>query len=205
MGNSSETQDKILDTATRHFARKGYHGTKTADIARDAGVSEGAVFKYYGTKKEILRAVLDRITKVLVPGIMIGSEKEFQNLMRLTDPRQEIKEFVKARIERVNENIDAFRILINELPYHEDLLDDYTGQLIPGVIKMIEGFFIMGIAKGVFREVDPHIAGRSLMGMMNMIVLENNILKKPIELDRELDMVLDIFMNGICTEKEGKA
>ncbi|KUO69863.1 MAG: hypothetical protein APF77_17725 [Clostridia bacterium BRH_c25] len=203
MGNSSETQDKILDTATRHFARKGYHGTKTADIARDAGVSEGAVFKYYSTKKAILRAVLDRITKVLVPDIMIGSEEEFQKLMYMTDPKQEIKEFVKARIEKVNKNVDAFKILINELPYHEDMLDEYTGQFIPSVIKMLEGFFILGISRGVFREVDPHTAGRSLMGMMNMIVLEGNILKKPIELDKELDKVLDIFMNGICTRKEG--
>lgn len=203
MGNSIETQDRILDTAIWHFARKGYHGTKTAEIAKDSGVSEGTVFKYYSTKKDILRGVMNKITKVLVPNILFGSTEEFQSLIYSTNPKQEIKEFVKIRIEKVNENIDAFRILVNELQYHEDIMNDYIGQFIPKVIKMVEGFFTLGISKGIFREVDPHIAARSMMGMMNMIILERNILRKPIELDKELDMVLDIFMNGICVKKEG--
>ena len=205
MGNSSETQDRILDTAIRHFARKGYHGTKTADIAKDSGVSEGTVFKYYNTKKDILRGVMNKIIHNIIPDIMFGSSEELQSLMQSVDPKQEIKIFVKTRIEKVNQNIDAFRILFNELQYHEDVMDEFRGQFIPKVIKMVEGFFTLGVVRGIFRQVDPHVAARSFLGMMNMIVLEGNVLKKPIELDKELDIILDIFMNGICVKKRGKA
>jgi AcrR family transcriptional regulator len=198
MGNSSETQDKILDAAIKHFAKKGYHGTKTADIASDSGVSEGTVFKYYSTKKDILRGVMDKIVHSIIPMIILSSEEEFQTLMNMEDPTHGIKAFVKVRIERANQNIDAFRILMNELQYHEDILEEFRDGFIPKIIKMVESFFAFGTAKGIFKQVDPHIAARSLMGMMNIIVLEANILRKSIELDRELDVVLDIFMNGIC-------
>lgn len=198
MGNSSETQDKILDTAIRHFAQKGYHGTKTADIAKDSGVSEGTVFKYYNTKKDILRSAMNKIIQKIIPGIMFGSAEDFQSLVYSSEPKEELKQFLKIRIERVNQNIDAFKVLVNELQYHEDIMNEYVGQFLPKVIKMIEGFFAVGISRGIFRQVDPHTAARSMLGMVVSIILEGNVFKKSIELDKELDIVLDIFLNGIC-------
>jgi AcrR family transcriptional regulator len=203
MGNSSETQDKILETAIRHFAKKGYHGTKTADIAKDSGVSEGTVFKYYNTKKNILRGAMDKIVHSIIPDIMFGSEEDFECLFHSSEPQKELKEFFKTRIVKVNQNIDVFKILVNELQYHEDIMDEYVEQFIPKVIKLLEGFFTLGISNGIFRQVNPHTAARSMIGMVITIVLEGNVLKKSIELDKELDMVLDILMNGICVGKEG--
>ncbi len=198
MGNSSETQDRILDTAIRHFAKKGYHGTKTADIAKDSGVSEGTVFKYYSTKKDILRSVLNKIVREIIPDIMFGSTEDFQSLASSTNAKEEIKGFIKSKIGKVNENISAFKILVNELPFHEDIMNEYVGQFIPKVIGMAEGFFCLGVSKGIFRDINPHTAARSFIGMLATIVLEGNILKKSLDVDKELDVVLDILMNGIC-------
>lgn len=202
MGNSSETQDKILDAAIIHFARNGYYGTKTADIARDAGVSEGAVFKYYSTKKDILRGVMDKIIHKILPEIVLGPENDFQRLIQSEDPREEIKSFIKVRIEKISMNINAFRILMTELQYHEDIMEEFKDQVILKIINIVEEFFRLGSERGVFRQIDPHIAGRSLMGMMNVIVLESVVFRKPMELEKELDAVLDIYMNGVFAKKE---
>jgi AcrR family transcriptional regulator len=198
MGNSVETQDKILDTAIWHFARKGYHGTKTADIAKDSGVSEGTVFKYYRTKKDILRSVLNKIVHEIIPGIMLESTEDFQSLISSADAKKEIKGFIKNKIGKVNENISAFKILVNELPFHEDIMNEYVGQFIPKVIGMAEGLYSLGVAKGVFRDINPHTAARSFIGMLATIVLEGNVLNKSLDVDKELDVILDILMNGIC-------
>lgn len=202
MGNSSETQDKILDAAIKHFARYGYHGAKTADIAKEAGVSEGAVFKYYGTKKDILRGVMNRIIQEIVPGMLMMTDEEFTDLTREEDIRRQIKQYIKVRIERVLQNIDPFKILMNELQYHPEILDEFKEQFILRIVKKMELFFAVWSEKGVFRQVDPHVAARSLMGMMNMIAIESIVLKSPMDLDRELDVVLDIFMNGLFARKE---
>jgi len=203
LGNSSETKDKILDTALMHFAKTGYNGTKTADIARDAGVSEGTVFKYYGTKKDILTSVLNRIVHETIPGILLGVNEDFLSIAASPEPKKVIKNFIRGKISKINENISAFKILLNELPFHEDIMSEYAGKFVPSVIKLGERFYSIGVAKGIFRDINPHTAARSFIGMIATIVLESNILNKSLDIDKELDTVLDIYMNGVSTRKEG--
>lgn len=202
MGNSIETQEKILDAAIKHFAHRGYHGTKTADIAKEAGVSEGAVFKYYSTKKDILRGVMKRITQRILPDMLMMTDKEFRALTQEADTRNQIKAYMKVRIERALQNIDAFRILMNELQYHPEIFDEFKQQYVMKIIRKMELFYGFWAERGVFRTVDPHIAVRSLMGMINMIVIESVVLKSSIDIDRELDAIIDIYMNGLFVRKE---
>ena len=54
----SSTQQKILDAAVRVFSEKGFAGATTSEIAREAGVAEGTIFRHFGTKKGILQGIL---------------------------------------------------------------------------------------------------------------------------------------------------
>ena len=55
-----ERREEILDAALEEFAERGYHGASTEDIARRAGISQPYVFRLFGTKKELFRAVVAR-------------------------------------------------------------------------------------------------------------------------------------------------
>ncbi|MEM1143942.1 MAG: TetR/AcrR family transcriptional regulator [Pseudomonadota bacterium] len=55
-----ERERSILDAATDLFASAGFSGTSTRRIASEAGVSEGTVFHYFGSKHDLLVAILDR-------------------------------------------------------------------------------------------------------------------------------------------------
>ena len=50
----------VLDAAMREFARRGYYGTPTADIAREAGISQAYLFRLYPTKQELFIASTTR-------------------------------------------------------------------------------------------------------------------------------------------------
>ncbi|GAB3529448.1 hypothetical protein GCM10027443_08770 [Pontibacter brevis] len=56
----------ILETALHLFAERGYDATPTSLIAKEAGVSEGLVFKHYQSKvhllEEVVKAGYRRIT-----------------------------------------------------------------------------------------------------------------------------------------------
>jgi AcrR family transcriptional regulator len=54
----ARTQD-ILDGAVRLFARKGIEGTTMQEIASEAGISAGAIYRYYPGKEQLVRAVFD--------------------------------------------------------------------------------------------------------------------------------------------------
>lgn len=205
MGSRAETRDKILIAAIKHFAQKGYHGAKTADIARDSGVAEGTVFKYYSTKKDILRGVLSKIVHEIIPNIVLTMDGDFSKALEAEKPKEAVVGFIRERIVSVNNNIDAFKILVNEIQYHDDIKNEYLGQFIPKVVRSLEGFYLRCVEKGVFRDINPHTAARSFLGMLAMIVLETNVLKRNLDLNKELNSVLDIYMNGVTERSGGRA
>src|SRR5581483_3183878 len=55
-----ERREEILDAALAEFAEQGYRGASTEDVARRAGISQPYVFRLFGTKKELFRAVVAR-------------------------------------------------------------------------------------------------------------------------------------------------
>ncbi len=52
--SETETRTRILQAAQKLFARKGFDGTTTKDLARKAGVAEGTIFRHFPNKKAIL-------------------------------------------------------------------------------------------------------------------------------------------------------
>lgn len=47
-------QQRILDAATTCFAARGFHGTSTRDIARQAGLSPAVLYVHYPSKEDVL-------------------------------------------------------------------------------------------------------------------------------------------------------
>ena len=48
------THDKVLKAAQKLFARYGYDGTTTKELAETAGIAEGTLFRHFTNKKAIL-------------------------------------------------------------------------------------------------------------------------------------------------------
>jgi AcrR family transcriptional regulator len=55
---AAETRERLLSAAADVFAERGYDGTRVADIAAAAGVSNGAMYAHFGSKAELLVAAL---------------------------------------------------------------------------------------------------------------------------------------------------
>lgn len=52
-------REHILESAVMLFARHGFDGTSTKQIAKAAGISEGLIFHYFPTKSDLLSAILE--------------------------------------------------------------------------------------------------------------------------------------------------
>lgn len=55
---AAETRERLLHAAAEVFAQRGYEGTRVADIAAAAGVSNGALYAHFGSKADLLVAAL---------------------------------------------------------------------------------------------------------------------------------------------------
>lgn len=57
--NAAATRGAILDAATRRFTAESYDQVGMRDIARDVGVDPALISRYFGSKEDLFRNVID--------------------------------------------------------------------------------------------------------------------------------------------------
>jgi AcrR family transcriptional regulator len=67
--DDQQTRDRILDAAHRVFTRKGTAGSRTQEVADEAGVNKALVHYYFGTKAALADAIFERAAGALLPVI----------------------------------------------------------------------------------------------------------------------------------------
>ena len=62
---ADERRQAVLDTACSVFAVSSYRGATTAEIAREAGISEPILYRHFGSKRDLYLACLEEAWRVL--------------------------------------------------------------------------------------------------------------------------------------------
>jgi AcrR family transcriptional regulator len=120
----TEKQSRILRSAIEVFAEKGYSGAATSEIAQRAGVAEGTIFRHYRTKKELLFSIVAPfVARLMEPFVL-------RDLYPLFDsPPLTFEDFVRVvldnRIAFAEKNIQIVKILLQEVPFHHDLREQF--------------------------------------------------------------------------------
>jgi AcrR family transcriptional regulator len=56
-----ERREAVVETACRVFAKGSYHGSTTAQIAREMGVTEPVLYRHFASKRALYLACLDAV------------------------------------------------------------------------------------------------------------------------------------------------
>jgi TetR/AcrR family transcriptional regulator, cholesterol catabolism regulator len=59
-------QDELVAAAAREFAARGYDQTTMAQLASATGLATGALYHYFGSKEQLLRAICDQLMEPLL-------------------------------------------------------------------------------------------------------------------------------------------
>jgi TetR/AcrR family transcriptional repressor of nem operon len=74
--HSSDTRQRLLETAFQLFHEQGYHATGVATILREAGVNPGSMYHFFSSKDDLLLKVLEFALGYLEPMVMEPVEAE---------------------------------------------------------------------------------------------------------------------------------
>jgi AcrR family transcriptional regulator len=123
-GKMTEKQIKIIQAAIETFSEKGYAASSTSEIAQKAGVAEGTIFRHYKTKKDLLISIVaPMMVNIMGPLLM----KEFAKIINA--PYETFEDFLRAiirnRLEFVRNHLPMVKILIQEIPFHDDLRQSF--------------------------------------------------------------------------------
>ncbi|NRG98371.1 TetR/AcrR family transcriptional regulator [Streptococcus suis] len=99
---------KTLLAAMTLFAKQGFHGTSTMQVAEVAKVSQATVFKYFKTKEDLLLGVLQPMAELL--------STPFINTMTQFDNKEDIVHFfIHDRFAFIKANRSLAKIILQEL------------------------------------------------------------------------------------------
>lgn len=99
---------KVLLAALDLFSNNGFHATTTANIAKNAGVSEGTIYKYFKSKDDLL-------SHLLTPLLLHIRDNFFVQLNDYSNLKDLIAFIVSDRLKFIETNFDLIKLLAQEI------------------------------------------------------------------------------------------
>jgi AcrR family transcriptional regulator len=104
-GQKAETRRRILESAKRLCARRGFAGTRTLDVARQARVSHGSVFVHFPSREDLMSAVVGELAREITDAIHARAHGGGS-----------LRDALTAHLDGLAEHEDAIRWLLLETP-----------------------------------------------------------------------------------------
>ncbi|MDA8234603.1 MAG: TetR/AcrR family transcriptional regulator [Clostridia bacterium] len=189
---AQDTKEKVMAAAIKVFGQKGFHGATTREIAREAGVAEGTIFRHFKSKKDLLVS----LATPMVVDSLIGLIDEVSN----RSDEEIIKAVINNRIKIIREHMGIVKLLIYESVFHPEVQEILYSNIISKAKGVLEKFISQRIQQGRFKDVDPSHAARCLAGMVFMMILWENVgldESKGLTKDEKITQLVDIFLHGM--------
>ncbi|MBI4463797.1 MAG: TetR/AcrR family transcriptional regulator [Acidobacteria bacterium] len=152
---------QILQVAKELFAKQGFEGTTTREIAERVGINEAILFRHFPHKEDLYWSVIESECRH-------GAET---NILKgkLPDPpddRQVFQAIAEKILSHAEEDPRLMRLLLFSALENHRLAHRFFQSYIAGRYEMLAGYIRRRVQDGAFRAVDPHLAARSFVGMV---------------------------------------
>lgn len=155
---SSVRGDKILQAAGKMFARQGYHGTSTREIARLAGVSENTLFRHFDNKEKLFWSSLRSYSTVLML-----RQDTLKGVTEYDSLEVVLPKIVEMLADIVNYNPELLRLITVAFVELHTKADEFCMEFLSPVLSTINQYLEMNIRSGKIRDLDPTILTSALI------------------------------------------
>ncbi|WFD08825.1 TetR/AcrR family transcriptional regulator [Tepidibacter hydrothermalis] len=197
---TSKTRKKILEAAIEEFAQKGFSATTTLEIAQRAQVAEVTLFRHFPKKKDILHfAVLDFVD-VFTGNFAFNSLKVIVDHNKHKPIKEILKLIILDRREFLQEYFPYIKVIFQEMQFDEEVRTIYLEKIAKQVSLLFSELFSEIKEREKIKNIDSFILMRSFIGMAFMMIMQRYFIpseNKFEDFDKEIDIVVDIFLNGI--------
>lgn len=184
-----EKQDRMINAALKIFGKNGYEHASTDDIVREAAISKGLLFHYFGSKLGVYTFIYDYSVRYLMLELTTGVSKEETDYFKLLEQIKAAQLMVmrnypymlffldQCNRETVNEALTATEDKKEILPKQylqimeqADLVNFRSGADIEKLSKIID-FTLTGLMKEQIEkgEFQPDLYNQEIKKYLDMI------------------------------------
>ncbi len=196
-----DTREAILLAARGVFARRGFEGTSTREVAQAARVNNAMIYYHFRDKVELYRAVLAR---------SFGEfDRVWEHPVFSSDAsaRKKISTYIEGFIRFQHANEEFRRIITMEFAQCSDNYKWLAEKYFVHSYERLAGLLKDGMRSGELRKMEPSLAIPSLIGMMVhsfiMRPMAEHIIGKKLELKAKRfgKFVTDMFFDGLSANE----
>lgn len=183
---------KIINAATKVFAKKGFFNARISDIAKEAKVADGTIYLYFNNKFDILISVFEEEISGLI-------EQVTKSLNVEPDPRNQLRIFATKHLTMMKKNKNLAEVIQIELRQSTKLIKDYRNNKFSEYIDIISTIIKNGQAQNIYRaDIKPGIAKRAFFGALDEISRVWSLsLETEYTVEETINQIMDIFLTGV--------
>jgi AcrR family transcriptional regulator len=186
-------KNQILDAAAALFAAKGFHPTTTKDIAKQAGISEGTIYKYFTSKTELLLGIFERMMELSVRETVPKAQEapDFATFLRM---------YLNPSLALSKDELALFRIIISETMVNEELRTRYEQEIFQPTLDLDEKYLQEQSAKYGLSLPQAGLTVRFIAIMMLGLMMERIL--SPQDVEAEQAVLLNYVIDLIASKRE---
>ncbi len=187
---AEETRLHIMDAALEVFAAKGFRGSSIKDIAEAAGVSQGLMYHYFASKKELLATTIEHHS--FLPELRrLLPEKE-------GSPAGEVfKEIAEKFLDTLDAKKPLVKILIRDIAFDPENSDAWARMCQEGV-ALLKQFIENRIASGEFRPHNAEVTARCMLALIVVYHFTGEVFKaSPVSRHEYVEEALNDILYGV--------
>lgn len=189
-----ERRDQIVKVATDLFAKEGFKGTTTREIARKAGISEAVIFKHFARKEDLYKAIIDSRCADT------GGESCLIGMLKGKKGREVFTTVAAYMLEEHQKDPSFLRLLTYSALEQHTLSELFVKTRAMELLGLLEDKISESMREGWMREVDPALAARAFIGMVVHYSIAQELYGFKRYFRRPLEEVaaafVDIFLEG---------
>ncbi|MEA2061196.1 MAG: TetR/AcrR family transcriptional regulator [Thermodesulfobacteriota bacterium] len=182
---------KILDTATKVFARRGFQEATILEISKKAKVSEASIYEYFSTKEGLLFSIPAQYSQDLFETM------EF-HLRLIRGSGNKLRAIVYLLMDSYQANPEFTAVLMLFLKHNKKFLDTSGHHVIKEGIKQITQVIEEGIESNEFKSnLTPYLIRAMVLGTIEHLVTNWVMTGTPDSLIQFVDPLIDTLLAGI--------
>jgi AcrR family transcriptional regulator len=155
---SSVRGDKILLAAGKLFARQGYHGTTTREIARLADVSENTLFRHFDHKEELFWLTLRSYS-----GGLQFRRDVLEGITQCDSPEVVLPKIIEMLADTANYRPELLRLIAVAFVELHAKVNEFCQEQLSPVFSAINHYLEINIRSGKIRNLDSTILTSALI------------------------------------------
>ena len=163
---------ELLEAALALFVEKGFAATKAEEVAQLAGVSKGTLYRYFPSKEELLKAVIEQsLSARIAEGAALVARHMGSTSELLQGP------LVQWWCQLYDSPASGvFKLVVTEARTFPDIAEFYAREVVEPAEQLLYAVMRAGIQRGEFRDVDVNNAVHSLILPLVMVCVHRHSL-----------------------------